>query len=452
MSDYILLSESHLTAPVLLIGLLVLAVVHIIAWTPFFLRILSKKQVFHQTVSSDVPGNPHAIDDLIGCLFRTLPEPSNFNIVWTNVPLCDGPLVVRFGSSMPSARINSISAYTNEDGAPASLDLSRCVRKSNGELDVVIVRNKADAVSVGFAAANTLAFPPSAVRGFVAMRNYLVPPGTRLVTPSIVRLRDGAVVKRAQALVAGPAACRSVDLEGKLCRCAIVFAAYTVMSALGRVYIVGFTFSADYILSALVFYACSAVVASALYQLMFLVGRRGFVRFGDTICPEYNRFYLASLDAGSKASQPSVLHVYYIMRYDVPKGHCLRICGQIATSGQKYWSCVIYDSYGVPIPQYVHDGNVKRIDKSGDNAKDVYGYDICLTRDGACSVNEDSTTLVDAGAAPSGYILFRLVHPTLKDSPADSGSAAAIAPVHGVPLQQFSMPSVTVCPRSACSS
>jgi hypothetical protein len=446
-------SASPLTIGAFLGVLLLLALVHILVWVPLFWRMVTKKsQAFHQDVSSDIPGNPHAFDDLAICLFRTLPEPSNFNIVWTNVPLDDGPLVVRHGSSMPPARINSISVYAGADGAPASLDLSRCVRRSNGEVDVVIAKSAADAASAGFAPANTLAVPASATRAFMAMRNYLVPPGTRLVTPSIVRLSDGAVVRRAQALIAGPAACRSVDLAGKLSRCAIVFVVYAIMSALIYVRNIGFIISADYILNVLVFYACSAVVASALYHLLYLMGRRGLARFVNTLCTEDNRFYLASLDAGSKVSQPSALHVYYMMRFRVPEGSCVRICGQIATEGQKYWSCVIYDSYGLPIPQYVYDGNVKRVYKSVDNAKDVYGYDICLTRDGACGVNDDSTTHVDVSAAPFGYILFRLVHPTLEESSSkDSSSAPTIASVRGVPLTQFSMPSVTVCPSSACS-
>ena len=86
-------SVSHLLAVVA--GVLLLSVLDLMCFVPMLGAVLLRKVNFvHDQVSSDIPGNPHAFDSCIISLFRTLPEPSNFNLVWTSVPL-DKPLVVR---------------------------------------------------------------------------------------------------------------------------------------------------------------------------------------------------------------------------------------------------------------------------------------------------------------------------------------------------------------------
>jgi hypothetical protein len=77
----------------------------------------------HSTVTSDIPGNPHAFDNCIISLFRTLPEPSNFNIVWTSLPLST-PLIIR--GAVPPSRVNSISLYGKGSAEPpSSLDIEK---------------------------------------------------------------------------------------------------------------------------------------------------------------------------------------------------------------------------------------------------------------------------------------------------------------------------------------
>ena len=99
---------------------------------------------------------------------------------------------------------------------------------------------------------------------------------------------------------------------------------------------------------------------------------------------------------------------------------------------QRYWSLVIYDEYGLPLPQYVHDTNVKRIplnSKNSSSSSSRYRYNISfvnLAAGGEGARNRDpatparGVTEVDVSAAPRGYCLFRLVHPT-SDEAARSG-------------------------------
>lgn len=62
-----------------------LGLCNLIAWEPIVGGLVFKSSFFHPVVTSDIPGNPHAFDNsLISCM-RTLPEPSNFNVVWTGL-------------------------------------------------------------------------------------------------------------------------------------------------------------------------------------------------------------------------------------------------------------------------------------------------------------------------------------------------------------------------------
>ena len=71
-----------------------IGIADLFAIVPMLFRVLTKRfQLMHRSVVSDIPGNIHAFDDSMISLFRTLPELSNFNIVWTNLPLHE-PLIL----------------------------------------------------------------------------------------------------------------------------------------------------------------------------------------------------------------------------------------------------------------------------------------------------------------------------------------------------------------------
>ena len=94
---------------------------------------------------------------------------------------------------------------------------------------------------------------------------------------------------------------------------------------------------------------------------------------------------------------------------------------------QEYWSLIAYDIYGLPLPQYVYDANVREIpvtpspssSKTSSNERndDVYRYSIRITANSSASTctnpNSDSThTDLDVTKAPRGYLMFRRVHPS----------------------------------------
>ncbi len=259
-------------------------------------------------------------------------------------------------------------------------------------------------------------------RGSVAMRNYLVPPGDTVRTPEIVRLRDNKIIRPSQELVSGPAAV-AVG-ESKYITGIVQYIAFnSIFYAVNH-----------FILSGLVGWRAnigilliSSIVAWLFYQLCFILGARGIHHFCTENGRETNKIYLASLEQGSKTSQPSRLHKYFVMKYDIPTGRELCVTGKIRRDYQKYWSLVVYDQYGLPLPQYVHDGNATELIGSDPNE---YRYDIRLTNHPddhytspykRAGINE-----IGVSSVPTGYVLFRLVHP--------STDAAA----------EFSMPTVTL--------
>lgn len=64
------------------------AFVDLLIEVPTLFAILTNTfQFAHLRICSDIPGSTIAFHNAIISLFRTLPEPSNTNIVWTNVPL-----------------------------------------------------------------------------------------------------------------------------------------------------------------------------------------------------------------------------------------------------------------------------------------------------------------------------------------------------------------------------
>jgi hypothetical protein len=76
----------------------------------------------HQNITSDIPGNPHCFHKCIISLFRTIPEPSNTNLVWTGLPLSE-PMLIR--GKTPPCRVSSISLYGKGSiDPPSTIDLT----------------------------------------------------------------------------------------------------------------------------------------------------------------------------------------------------------------------------------------------------------------------------------------------------------------------------------------
>lgn len=85
----------------------------------------------------------------------------------------------------------------------------------------------------------------------------------------------------------------------------------------------------------------------------------------------------------------------------------MKISGIIDPSLQKYWSIVVYDEYGLPLPQYIYDDIAKR--RSIDENSSLYEYQVRLTR---CPKQSATADFIDISSCPKGYVLFRIVHPT----------------------------------------
>ena len=121
------MSLSHFDVANCLVMSNILSILELIIYAPRIAGIiLGNVQALHRFVTSDIPGNPHAFDDCIISLFRTLPEPSNFNIVWTSLPLGES-LIIR--GEVPPSRISSISIYgKGSSEPPSSLDIESIAR------------------------------------------------------------------------------------------------------------------------------------------------------------------------------------------------------------------------------------------------------------------------------------------------------------------------------------
>eukprot|EP01036_Dinobryon_divergens_P024316 gene24316-32753_t len=298
----------------------------------------------HSAVTSDIPGNPHAFDDCIISLFRTLPEPSNFNIVWTSLPL-SMPLIIR--GSVPPSRVNSISLYgKGSSEPPSSLDIELISKDSKFEVKVL----PDSIVSDG----NDILSSRKWKRGFCAMRNYNVPPGTVIRTPEIVSLSDGAVIRSSQVIVAGPASTAS-SYKRRTMRTGIQLALFhlVIASIAFDVYGGGQSSSNAWLTVFITVSLLGLSISVLLYHACFLLGKAGLRKFSRDICPAANEFYLVSLEHGAKGSQPSLLHTYYLMKYrigdsrdgdgDGDTGDDLVVKVKIDPSLQKYWSLVLYD-------------------------------------------------------------------------------------------------------------
>ena len=378
---------------------------------PFMLRMLFKPvQFLHQYVTSDIPGNIHYFDPAVVCLFRTLPEPSNFNLINTRIPLHDNDVVIVRGN-MPPSRMSSLSVHGNQVEAPNSMEVTPL--KNEGEssrrYEIELRRTKDMPKSVDNNRC-ILECQDHWVNLMVIMRNYLVPPGTMVDTPEIVRKSTGEVIRKSQRLVAGAS---TLDVSNYRYSTKIKFAlffhlvlwSWIAYSLTTTIPFTDSNFFPHWISRSTIATVGGILFAYLLRHLMFVIGKK---RLQQTPIAPVNTFGLVGLDEASTRSQPSKLHTYYYMNFDFPAGKGLRVTAKIDESRQKYWSLIIYDEYGVPLSQYVFDGNANHKNRESLTKYDV---DIRLIPSLPIGANATGVTYFDLGNCRKGYAAFRLVHP-----------------------------------------
>jgi hypothetical protein len=395
---------------------------------------------------------------------RTLPEPSNFNLCWTGLSLSE-PLRIR--GEMPPARINSITIYPRGcNDPPRTLDLSSLPFPSPPQphrhriIDVILMPTAAspntdDSCSFSFdqsSRCGILRYPNHWASGFIAMRNFCVPNGTRVVTPIISRLRDGNIVRQSETLVAGITSLQNKELF-KTQRLALLNLLMGLVCFSCRL-------SPQTIASVIIL---SLVLAVALYRSLYQIGQKGLAKHMTEIAPHPHVFCLPDIHKASQASQPSLDHRYWVMRYDLrPKSgkiaDDLMIQFQIQRNYQKYWSLVVYDQFGLPIPQFYNLENIVHFPQNAVNAtafdpNDTSKYLVTIrltcSAPKACTESSlvvhtdkevsDGVTVVGATTATAaygtidlrhvevGYVLFRIVHPTCEEAVRYSAPRATLA-------------------------
>lgn len=130
--------------------------------------------------------------------------------------------------------------------------------------------------------------------------------------------------------------------------------------------------------------------ALALKHLLFKLGERGLagmVMSNETYSTNPNELKTISLEAGSSVSQPSALHGYRfcVLRLTPGKELCITLTYRTEEIG--YWSLVVYDRYGLPLPQYAFDENCRVSQEENGDLRVV----ICLKRNGATKRGESGT-------------------------------------------------------------
>jgi hypothetical protein len=383
---------------------LFLALHDLLVYVPMFLRLLLRpRQSMHRIVTSDIPGNVHAFDNAVISLFRTLPEPNNFNLVWTRVPL-DEDVVI--SGILPPSRMNSLTIYNAEkaDDVPNSMELF------SKQCNIVLSKDRKK---------TDLEIDPKWRFGMIVIRNYLVPPGTMVNTPEIKCVKSGTILRPSQALPAG-APVLHLDFHNLLQKWKYFFLgnvaiwlinAYLLLSTdIVKINLIALTIS-DVVVVNLLLSLLGLLLAYGLYRLVFLLGKRRLSTFCHNFCEhELNKLRLCPLEKGAEGSQPSKLHTYYLMCFDIPAGNELQVTGKIDATRQSYWSLVIYDEYGLPLPTFIYDQNVNKLNEQ----KDLYEFDIRMRNRGVHQQQQTASltqTVVDVSKCSKGYVLFRLVHP-----------------------------------------
>lgn len=374
---------------------------------PIFWRLLFRKfEGNHTHITSDIPGNPHVFDFGIISAMRTLPEPNNFNLVWTRVPLSED-LIVR--GQLPPSRMSSLSVYGEGGTVPESKELPQQFKQQYRPQTLCAkltktTSNDDDKDSKYNAIINTKDWQ----HGMVVIRNYVVPPGTAVYTPEIVRVRDNKIIRCSEKLVAG-----APNLH--LAQSWFYDSVKVSVPIISAVLVNTFFFSSLVehikwqIINPLVA-ILALFVTRIIYASVYFIGRLRIRRTYTEHCPQPNEIFEVDMENSAKNSQPSKLHKYFVMRYEVPLGQELSIQAKIKHAGQKYWSLVVYDLYGLPLPQMIYDDNANRSNITDEQ----YNIDIRLVNQpfqGAIKDCREGISELDVSSAPSGYILFRLVHP-----------------------------------------
>eukprot|EP01031_Cornospumella_fuschlensis_P026150 gene26150-31579_t len=433
--------EISTTDAILAAGMAVLAaIISLFILVPMLLRLLPFKNLpIHQYVTSDIPGNPHVFDFSIISLLRTMPEPNNFNLVWTKVPLKE-PLLM--SGPLPPGRFSSASVYGGLGAVPESTELAE--DPSNpGYFKLVVLRKSSDTPSnlpkITGKIHKLVIEDEKAEVGMVVMRNYLVPPGTLIYTPEIKTISNNAIVRHTQRLVAGAA---SVHLQQPYW-----FTSFTQLGALhllgwGLLWLgqgLGVVGGEEGCVVHGVFSIVAAALTWLLYISLYIIGKRRMKALGEQMSPHPNKLTLCDLETSAKGSQPSKIHKYFFMRYSIPRDMELRVQSSIHTQQQVYWSCVAYDLYGVCYPQFVYDLNASKTWSSAN----VYDVDIRMVHKASSpfggKVSRKGVTEMEVGwgtgwaagkgGNQEGYVLFRLNHPTTAEA------------------TKFSQPIVTLVPR-----
>jgi hypothetical protein len=402
-------------------------------------------QYFHRDVTSDIPGNPHVFGNMLISLYNTLPEPSNFNMVWTNIHYRE-PIIIR--GRIPTARINSLTCYSRPGGAnyPCSVDLASVIDK-NGRFEVFVARHGDESVPCpkGMHKLSSADWE----RGFICMRNYEVPPGTVYETPEIVRAVDDKIIRRTKVLISGPANLQSVFERRQRVLLFSRIILYLVIKVindlfLGRIFI---SSSINSLWSSLLVVGIALVVSKVLTKQLFKAGKKRLHK-QTAFCTEKNKFYLPDEDQAANGSQPCTLHKYWVMQYDIPKGSTLSLTGIINPADQKYWSFVLYDENGVSMPQYAHDVSVRKgpvVETSTDDIRNdagAYSFDVRIINEAPTPrphkdpLSEPWITKVFLGKGHSrGYVMFRRVHPAVLNDA--SGNEAIISRALRIPVARL---------------
>lgn len=324
---------------------------------------------------------------------------------------------------------------------PCTIDCDKLKLNSDGTFSLTFTTDSNDT------SLNKIVYPKSWKKGFIAMRNYVIPPGSKIKTPQLSSSTND-IIRPHHILVAGPTALLGKDYipQGRviLLNCF----AYVVTYILGHpnkisIYLISFGLLIGYL----------------LYRCLFLIGKKGISKLFATLTQQTNVFAFGDMKTASKVSQPSQEHRYWMMKYDTmasssSSSKCdVVICSTIDTQLQKYWSVVVYDIYGIPLPNYVYDGNVLGNSQySSDHAtsmldpsisrptkynirirltpsssgsfvkgeRDASGSDRSNVKNGSKNsagegVLQSALTCynvdIDVSSSPVGYVLFRLVHP-----------------------------------------
>lgn len=104
----------------------------------------------------------------------------------------------------------------------------------------------------------------------------------------------------------------------------------------------------------------------------------------------------------------------------------LGINSKIEARNQKYWSIVVYAEYGLCLPQYVYNSNYISIavSSSSNASSNITAYDVNVAMtvsthtphtnaQNAPTMVVDLKSMMNKAKQCDGYVLFRLVHPTL---------------------------------------